>query len=118
MDRVGAADRVRRRLAQADVANLALLDELGHRPDGLLDRDVRVHAVLVVEVDVIGPEALERALDRAADVLGRAVDLTDRRHVARLRFVNSASELGRDHVLVAMALDRAADQLLVGQRAV
>ena len=82
MDRVRAADRVRRRLAQADVAHLALFDELGHRSDRFLDLHVRVDAVLVEEVDVIGAEALQRALDRAAHVVGRAVDLADRRHVA------------------------------------
>ena len=94
---------------------LPSLDQLGHRADRLLDRHVGVDAVLVVEVDVVGAEALQRALDRAADVLGRAVERTDRGHVARRRVVHPARELGRDHVLVAAALDRAADELLVGQ---
>ena len=97
---------------------LPCLDELGHRPDGLLDLDVGVDPVLVEEVDVIGPEALERAVDRAADVLGRAVELADRRHVAGGGGVHPPGELGRDHVLVAVALDRAPDELLVGQRPV
>ena len=52
-------------------------DQLGHRADGLLDRHVGVDAVLVVEVDVVGAEALQRALDRAAHVLGRAVERPD-----------------------------------------
>ena len=52
----GAADRVDRRLRQPEVAHLALGDELGHRPDRLLDRHVRVGAVLVVEVDVVDAE--------------------------------------------------------------
>ena len=52
----GATDRVDRRLGQAEVAHLALGDELGHRPDGLLDRHVEVGAVLVVEVDVVDAE--------------------------------------------------------------
>ena len=70
----GAADRLRRGLAEPDVADLALLDQLGERADGLLDRRVRVDAVLVVEVDVVGAQPLQRALDRAAHVLGRAVE--------------------------------------------
>ncbi len=41
VDRVGAADRLRRRLGEAEVAHLALLDQLGHRADGLLDRHLR-----------------------------------------------------------------------------
>ena len=44
-----------RRLAESpSEADLARLDELGHRADGLLDRRVGVDAVLVVEVDVVG----------------------------------------------------------------
>jgi hypothetical protein len=67
---------------------------------------------------MIGPEALERALDRAADVVGRAVELADRRHVPRGGAVHPPGELGRDHVLVAVALDRSPDELLVGHRTV
>jgi hypothetical protein len=58
------------------VEDLALFDELGHRSHRLLDLDVRVDAVLVVEVDVIGAEALEGALYLALHVLGRAVEGT------------------------------------------
>ncbi len=113
-----APDRVRRRLAEPDMANLALRDELGHRADGLLDRDVRVDAVLVVEVDVVGVELPERDLDRALDVLSGSIEGTQRRHVPRGRVVHPTGELGRDHDVVAAPLDRPADELLVGQRAV
>src|SRR5581483_10010170 len=50
--------------------------------------------------------------------LRRAVEGTDGRHVARRRLVHAARELGRDHVLVAVALDRTADEHFVRQRAV
>ena len=56
---VGAADGLRRRLAQAEEAHLALRDELRHRADGVLDRHRRVDAMLVVEVDHVDAEALE-----------------------------------------------------------
>jgi hypothetical protein len=56
---VCAPDRLRAGLGQADVAHLAGLDELRHRSHGVLDRGLRVDAVLVVEVDVIDAEALE-----------------------------------------------------------
>ena len=59
---VGPADRVRRRLGQAEVADLAGLDELGHGADGLLDRHGRVDPVLVVEVEVVDAEPLERGV--------------------------------------------------------
>src|SRR4051794_17898198 len=110
---VRAADRLRRGLGQAEVAHLALRDELGHRADGLLDRHRLVDAVLVVQVDVVDAEALERRLARVADVLRAAVDAQTlavlAAHVAELR--------REDHV-VATVGDRAPDELLVGERAV
>ncbi len=115
---VSPADRLRRGLAEPDVEHLAVGDQLRHRADRLLDRDVGIDAVLVVEINMVGAEAPQRALDRAEDVLGRAVDRADGGHVARRRAVGPARELGRDHVLVAAAFDRASDKLLVGQRPV
>ncbi len=82
------------------------------RADRLLDRDVRVHAVLVVEVDVVDAEPLQRAVERPAHVLGAAVEPA----VAVL--VDDDSELGRELDLVAAIGDRLADELLVLAHAV
>jgi hypothetical protein len=51
-------------------------------------------------------------------VRGGTVLRPDAAHVARDRVVHPATELGGDHVLVAVALDGAADQELVRQRTV
>jgi len=119
MHRVGTADRRRRRLAEAEVAHLARRDQLRHRADGLLDRHVRIDAVLVEEVDVVRAEALQRSLDTLAHVLGRAVDRAERRKVAGHRVgPDVAGELGRDHIVLAMPLDGVADEHLIGHRAV
>jgi hypothetical protein len=48
----------------ARVADLALPDEVGQRAEGLLDVGVGLGAVDLVEVDVVGAEAPQRALDR------------------------------------------------------
>ena len=110
---VGAADRLRRRLGEPEVADLAGLDQLGHRADGLLDRHGLVDAVLVVEVDVVDAEPLQRGVAGRADVLGAAVD-------ADAGAVGPAlvAELGGQLDLVAAAGDGLADELLVGERAV
>ena len=47
----------------ADVADLALLDEVGQRAEGLVDVGVRVGAVDLVEVDPVGAEPPQRVLD-------------------------------------------------------
>ena len=89
-------------------------DELGHRADGLLDRHRRVDAVLVVEVDVVDAEPLQRGVAGRPDVLRAAVD-AERRVPSLVALV---AELGREHDLVAAAGDRPADEPLVGERAV
>jgi hypothetical protein len=65
---VGASDRLGSGLGQADVPDLALGYQLGQRADSVLDRSVRVDPVLVVEVDAVGPQPLQGALDCGPDV--------------------------------------------------
>ena len=55
-------------VGQADVADLALPDEIVVRRQGLLQRRVRVGIVGVVEVDVVGLQAAQARLDLADDV--------------------------------------------------
>jgi hypothetical protein len=114
MDGVRAADRVRRGLGEPDVAHLARSDELSHRAHGLLDRRLEVDAVLIVEVDVVDAEPLERRLARLVDVLAVALDPAPRGIVG----VADDPELRRQLHLVAAAGDRAADEHLVRERAV
>ena len=56
---MGRADGPRRRFAKAEEADLPLLLQPRHLADRLLDRHVRVDAVLVVEVDRLDPEPLQ-----------------------------------------------------------
>ena len=74
VDGVGARELVARDLRQADRPRLAGRDDLGQRADALLDRDLRVGAVQVVEVDVVDARGARSEPSIAgADVLGRAV---------------------------------------------
>jgi hypothetical protein len=108
MHLVRAPDRLGRSLRQAQVANLALIDQLRHRADGLLDRDLRVDAVLVVEVDRLDSEPLERRVARRVHVLGVPAYSQPLAVLAA-----GVPELRRQHHLVATAGDRAAHQDLV-----
>ena len=60
-------------LGHPDRPRLAGGDGLRHRGPGLLDGHALVDAVQLVEVDVVGPQPLQRGVDPLADVLGRAV---------------------------------------------
>ena len=93
------------------MADLALRDELAHRADRLLDRNVAVDAVLVVEVDVIDTEPAQAFLAGRAHVLRPSVHTP-------LSAVPVVAELGREHDLLAATGDRLADQQLVGLRAI
>jgi hypothetical protein len=104
VDGVRAADRLRGRLRETEIADLPLLDELGHRPYRLLDRRVRIDAMLVVDIDVFGAEPLQRGVTGGEDVLAVAADAEPFAFL-----VADAAELCREHDLVAVILDRAAD---------
>ena len=95
-------------------ADLAGVDELGHRAHRLLDRDVGIDAVLVVEVDVVDAQPAQRGVAGPDHVVRAAVD------PARGRVLGVAHdpELGGQHHLVAPVGDGLAHQLLVGVRAV
>jgi hypothetical protein len=56
---VGAADGAGGGLGHAEVPDLAGRDELGDGAGDVLDRHVRVHPVLVVQVDHVGAEAAQ-----------------------------------------------------------
>jgi hypothetical protein len=76
MDRVGAPDRPDPRFGQTDVPDLSLGHEFGKGADRVLNRSVGVDPMLVVEVNVVGRESLQRALDRGTNVCGTAVKMT------------------------------------------
>ena len=110
---MGAADRGRAGLGQADVADLALGDQLGQRADGVLDRRAGIDPVLVIQVDVVGAEPLQRPFDCGADVGRAAVE-----DAGAATGVRDDAELCRHHHLVAPALDGPPYDLLVGVRAI
>ena len=113
MHLVCAADGFGRRLRQADVAHLACAHQLGHGADRVLDRRVGVDAVLVVEVDRVDAEPLEAGLAGLAHVSGRPS-----KPVMAPSAAAHDAELGGEDDAVALALEGAADQLLVGTAAV
>ena len=65
---MGASERLRAHLGQPDMADVAGLDHLGDRADGLLDRQAWVDPGRAVDVDVVGTESLQSVGER---VLGR-----------------------------------------------
>ena len=117
LDGVGPADRLDARLGEAEVLDLARLDQLLDRSRHVLDRHVRVDAVLIEQVDDVDPEPLERGLDGLLDVLRPAVQARPAPAGGRLG-LEVEPELGGDHDLVAERGQGLAHELLVRERAV
>jgi len=113
MHRVGPADRLRTRLGEPEEADLALLHEPGHGPHGLLDGHLRVHPVLVVQVDDVDAETLQARLAGRTHILGPAADAP----VRRVGASQDAELRGQEHLLPA-APDGPSDELLVRVRPV
>src|SRR5512140_3848815 len=67
-------DRPHPRLGQPEVLHLPFLDQLLDRPGDVLDRYVRVDAVLIIEIDRLDAEPLERALGHLPYVVEPAAE--------------------------------------------
>ena len=101
------------RLRQTEPAHLALAHQVRHHPHHILDRHLRVHTMLVEQVDAVGLEATERTFHRRADERRLA------RHADVAAFLETKAELGGDDDPVACAghgPERAGQQFLVRVR--
>ena len=105
---VRASDRVGCGFGQAKVADLARLNELGHGTNGVLDRRVRINAVLIIEVDHIDLQPAQGCLASRAHIVRLSID-ADKRAIGR----PDIAELGRKHDLVAAIFDGFPNQLLI-----
>ena len=104
----------RRSFAQAQITHLACLDQIRHRTHGLFYRHVRVHAVLVVQVEGVDPKTFQAAFDRRLNIVGPPADTPG----CRVGRIAHNAEFSREKYLVALATNRLADELFVGVRAI
>ncbi|MDT5124892.1 MAG: hypothetical protein QOH54_536 [Mycobacterium sp.] len=108
MDCVCAMDEVRAHFAESDGSHLARGDEFAHRADGVFDRHTAIQAMVVVQVDHVGPQTAEAVLARRPDVVRAAVN-----HDARAVVIDLRGEFRRQHHVIAAAGERRADEFLV-----
>src|SRR5712692_7795551 len=98
LDRVCATACLHACFRKAEVLHLTLLNKVLHRSCYILDRHVRVDAVLIVQIDDAGLEPLERALGCFLDVLWPAIEGSP---LATLLRIRRPAELRCDHHLIA-----------------
>jgi len=99
---VGSADIGHASFGKAEVAYFALLDEFADRAGHVLHGHLTIDAMLIKEVNMVGPQSLEAAFYRRANMRGPAVG------AAAFAILDSEAEFGRDHDLVALAGQRTA----------
>jgi hypothetical protein len=113
VDRVGAAQRFGAGFGQADVAHLALAHQLRHGAHRVLDRRLGIDPVLVVQVDRLDAEPLQRRLAGLANIVRPAAES----HVVAVGLAHDA-ELRRHDDALSTPGDRPADEFLVGADAI
>src|SRR3546814_19975884 len=70
---MGAANRPHARLRKAEGPDLAFGNQVLDRAGHVLDRYLRVYAVLIQQIDMVGAQTLEAGQSRGFDVLGPAI---------------------------------------------
>ncbi len=106
-----ASDRLDTSLRHSEVLYFALLDEILHSSGDVFDRTLRIDAMLVEEIDDVGPEALQSCIRHFADTLRTAVQ-------ALLRVAILEAELGGNHHLLAERLNGLAHNFFVHERTI
>lgn len=107
MDGMRAPDVRGPRFGESEKPYLAFTYQRAHRVCDLLDRHARIDAVLVQQVDAVGPEPAERCLGHLPDMFGAAVD-ADGFSVA-----DGKTEFRGNHHGIAFSLESTADKVLV-----
>ncbi len=105
--RVCATDGVDAGFGEPEVLHLALRDEVPNGACDIFDGHVGVHAVLVEEIDPVGPQALQAGVGDLADRVGGAVETRG------LTVLEAEAELGGDDHLIADRLEGFTHPLLV-----
>ena len=105
-----APNRLRARLGQTEMLDLAFRDQFLHRAGNVLDRHIGIDAVLIEQIDHVRPKPLQRFFRDLADMLRPAVQAS---LLVRLRSVEA--EFGGDDDLLADRPQRLADHLFVGE---
>src|SRR4029450_10066301 len=108
-----ATNRLYSRLRKPEVLHLAFLNQVLYRLRHAFDWHVGIDAVLIEQIDNIGPKSFQRSVGDFLDMLGPAIEAD------LLTFgTNFETEFGGYHYLPAEWSQRFADQFFVCKRTV
>src|SRR4051812_140291 len=105
------ADGLLASFRQPEVPDLTFFDQIPHRARDLLHGGLRIDTVLVEEINVVGPEPLQRLLRHLADTLGSTVDPQGWLSL-------DEAELRRNHHLISDWRQRLPNNRLIGEQTI
>src|SRR6266446_3448858 len=114
MDFSRAAKGLGAGLGESDVTNLSFLDQIRQSADSVFNRSIWVNPVLIVEVNVGGPEPLQAGIACFSHVFRTPIDAAGFRIIG----IANDAEFCRNNKLVAFSANRAPNQLLILERTV
>src|SRR5262245_9996774 len=71
------ANRLRRGFAKPEKPDLSFCHQLGHRANGVFNGDIRIHPMLIVQINDVDPEAAQTRFARSFDIGRRAIRTGD-----------------------------------------
>src|SRR4029079_9301190 len=107
-------NRLRRRFTQTQILDLSGFHQIAHCPDGIFDWYVGIDSMLIVEIDAIDAQTLERSVTGRAHVFRSTVDRSYRR-IGRVAYDGKLCSY--DHI-IAMVSKCFAHQFFICERAV
>src|SRR5262245_26770538 len=112
---MGLAYCLRAGFRKTEMFHFARLNQVAHGSGDFFDRDLRINAVLVEQIDCVNFETFKRRVSNLSDMVRLAVD-SDRIGTSfRIKF---KSKLGRNDDPVTHWIESLAHQLFVLERAI
>jgi hypothetical protein len=106
---MGTTDRLRAGFRHAKMPDLARRNQILDCAGDIFHWRLRIHAMLVIEVDIVGLQPLEGAFDHLADMVRPADGLAGKAAAV----LDVETELGCDHHLVAHGAQGFSDKFFV-----
>src|ERR1700733_1769437 len=96
------------------MTNFPRFDQFGQRAHRLLNRSIRIDAMLIIEINVIDAQPPQTSVARFLHIIRLAIDTAN----IGVRRIADNPKLRGQHNLIAFALDRASDELFILVRSI
>src|SRR5688572_29337361 len=107
---MSSANRLNARFGEPPMKHLSLSHQVFDCTGDILDRNFRIDAMLIEQIDAVGTQSLEGTIDHSLDVVGLAVQT---RKPPTGLLIDIPTELGSDRDLISKPLDSLTEDPLI-----